>query len=95
MSTMGVPCDVMSASIRLRIWRPRSASTPASRVSPSCMRACKGWPACVGSERGTWGRQPAHGSIHTPDDASGGEWQPRALCILQSCKRQGQNYSIS
>jgi hypothetical protein len=48
MSTMGVPCAVMSASIRLRIWRPRSASTPASRVSPSCMHACKGGPLAFG-----------------------------------------------
>lgn len=37
MSTMGVPCASISASIRLRICRARSASTPASPVSPSCV----------------------------------------------------------
>ena len=32
-STMGVPCDMSSATMKLRIWRPRSARMPSSAPS--------------------------------------------------------------
>ncbi len=35
MTIMGVPCDSINATMKLRIWRARSATTPASPVPPS------------------------------------------------------------